>query len=139
MNLERMRHTGRALKLVFGLLCCCASLVLLPAQSSAQLNGSVDGGGNVNCASPNLNPNPNPASFAAVGDFNGDCKSDVLWQNTKSGQVYTWLMNGTTIASQGPESSVSSDWVKQGVGDFDGDAKPIFCGGTAIADRSISG
>ena len=35
------------------------------------------------CTTPNPNPNPNPASFAAVGDFNGDCKSDILWRNTR--------------------------------------------------------
>jgi hypothetical protein len=33
------------------------------------------------CTTANPNPNPNPESFAAVGDFNGDCKSDILWRN----------------------------------------------------------
>jgi len=30
------------------------------------------------CTTANPNPNPNPASFAAVGDFNDDCRSDIL-------------------------------------------------------------
>ena len=77
------------------------------------------------CATANPNPNPNPESFAAVDDFNGDCRSDVLLQNTSSGLVYTWLMNGATIASQEGAETVapSSDWVIEGVGDFNGDGK----------------
>ena len=74
---------------------------------------------------PNPNPNPNPVSFDAVGDFNGDCKSDILWQNISTGLVYTWLMNGTSILSQAAAETVppTSAWVIQGVGDFNGDGK----------------
>ena len=75
------------------------------------------------CTTSNPNPNPNPESFAAVGDFNGDCRSDILWQNTGTGLVYTWLMNGTSILSQAAAEAVpsSTGWVIQGVGDFNGD------------------
>ncbi len=116
MNLERMRHAGRQMKLALTLPCCFASLVLLallfqPAKSWAA------------CTTSNLNPNPNPASFAAVGDFNGDCKSDLLWRNSSTEQVYFWLMNGTTFTSSGSPGAPTSDWVIQGVGDFDGDGK----------------
>ena len=75
------------------------------------------------CTTANPNPNPNPVSFAAVGDFNGDCKSDVLWRNTSTQQVYEWLMNGTTFSGSGSPGSLTSDWVIQGAGDFDGDGK----------------
>ncbi len=75
------------------------------------------------CSTSNPNPNPNPAVFAAVQDFNGDCMSDILWQNSSTQQVYEWLMNGTTIASSGSPYTPTSDWVIQGVGDFDGDGK----------------
>ncbi len=75
------------------------------------------------CTTSNPNPNPNPAVFAAVEDFNGDCRSDILWRNSTSQQVYEWLMNGTTIASSGSPSTPTSDWVIQGTGDFDGDGK----------------
>ncbi len=75
------------------------------------------------CTNPNPNPNPNPASFAAVGDFNNDCRSDLLWRNTSTEQVYLWMMNGTTFTSTGSPGSPTSDWVIQGVGDFDGDGK----------------
>ncbi len=82
------------------------------------------------CTTANPNPNPNPASFAAVGDFNGDCKSDILWRNNSTEQVYIWLMNGTTYpGSGGPgpgtgsPGTPTSDWVIQGAGDFNGDGK----------------
>jgi hypothetical protein len=67
------------------------------------------------------NPNPNPESFAAVIDFNGGCRSDILWRNTSTQQVYEWLMNGTTFASCGSPGAPTSDWVIQGVGDFNKD------------------
>ena len=75
------------------------------------------------CTTANPNPNPNPVSFAAVGDFNGDCKSDILWRNTGTEQVYEWLMNGTTFTGGGSPGTLTSDWVIQGVGDFNGDGK----------------
>jgi hypothetical protein len=76
------------------------------------------------CTTPNPNPNPNPESFAAQGDFNGDCKSDILWDNPPSGEVYQWLMNGTAVASEGSPGSVASPpWAIRGIGDFDGDGK----------------
>ena len=75
------------------------------------------------CITPNGNPNPNPASFAAVQDFDGDCKSDILWRNTSTQQVYEWFMNGTTYSNSGSPGSPTSDWVIQGTGDFDGDGK----------------
>jgi hypothetical protein len=119
-----MRHAGRQLKLALSLPCCFASLLLmallfLPKESSAQFSGRVNG--NAACTNPNPNPNPNPAAFAATGDFNGDCKSDILWQNSGTGQVYMWLMNGTSILSNQSPGSSTSDWVIQGVGDFNGD------------------
>jgi hypothetical protein len=73
------------------------------------------------CTTSNPNPNPNPESFAAVGDFNGDCRSDILWRNSSTQQVYIWLMNGTTYPGSGSPGSPTSDWVIQSVGDFDGD------------------
>ncbi|MFY9745098.1 MAG: FG-GAP-like repeat-containing protein [Acidobacteriaceae bacterium] len=75
------------------------------------------------CTTSNPNPNPNPASFAAVADFNGDCKSDILWRNTSTQQVYEWFMNGTTYSGSGSPGSPTSAWVIQGAGDFNGDGK----------------
>src|SRR5213595_2689800 len=57
-------------------------------------------------------------------DFDGDCKSDVLWRNSVTGEDYLWLMNGRTIASGGYLRTVGDPaWQIQGTGDFDGDGK----------------
>ena len=113
MNFETM-HPGRQVKLALGLPCCCVSvllmaLVFLPTKSLAA------------CTNPNPNPNPNPQSFANPGDFNGDCKSDILWRNSSSGQDYVWLMNGTALTTAGSPGTAASPWTIQGVGDFNGD------------------
>ncbi len=38
-------------------------------------------------------------TIAGTGDFDGDGKSDILWRNSRPGEVAIWLMNGTSIAS----------------------------------------
>jgi hypothetical protein len=55
-------------------------------------------------------------------DFDGDRKTDILWQHT-SGAVAMWLMNGTTISSMGVPGAAGSDWQIKGAGDFNGDSK----------------
>jgi len=59
-----------------------------------------------------------------TGDFNGDGNEDVLWRNDSTGQTYVWLMDGTSISSQGLPGTVSDmNWhIDQG-GDFNGDGK----------------
>ena len=56
-------------------------------------------------------------------DFDGDSKSDILWQHT-NGTLAIWFMDGTTV---GPESGgfamVPSVWEIKGTRDFDGDGK----------------
>ena len=53
-------------------------------------------------------------------DFNRDGHSDILLQNSKTGDVYLWDMNGTSIASKGAFGwSPSSVYVAKGTGDFD--------------------
>ncbi|MBW0001941.1 MAG: VCBS repeat-containing protein [Hyphomicrobiales bacterium] len=63
-------------------------------------------------------------SVAAIGDFNGDGKADVLWRNT-SGTLVDWTMNGSQITSAqqvtlgGNPVSLSSAWQIAQIGDFD--------------------
>jgi hypothetical protein len=77
---------------------------------------NVIGGGSVS-----LNAGP---SWKAIGtgDFYGNGLSDILLQNTSTGQVAIWEMNGTNVIGGG---TVSSDhgpsWHAIGTGDFNGD------------------
>src|SRR6267378_1911492 len=68
------------------------------------------------------NPNPNPAQRTA-SDFDGDCKSDILWRNTSTGENYLFFMNGPAVASEGSLRTVAEYWTLAGIGDFDGDGK----------------
>ncbi|KJU84002.1 conserved hypothetical protein, secreted [Candidatus Magnetobacterium bavaricum] len=59
-----------------------------------------------------------------TGDFNGDGKRDILWQNISNGEVYIWLMDGAKIKSGGSPGTVSDkNWQIKGIGDFNGDGK----------------
>ena len=59
-----------------------------------------------------------------INDFNGDNKSDILWRNAGSGQIYIWLMDGTSISSQASPGAVDDlNWEIKGVGDFNRDGK----------------
>jgi len=66
-----------------------------------------------------------------VSDFDGDGKSDLLWQHSSTGQVYVWLLDGVTPFAQlkvlnrgGSIADVmGSAWKLKGLGDYDGDGK----------------
>ena len=61
--------------------------------------------------------------FQGVGDLNGDARSDIVWRNLITGDVYVWMMNGLTIDPEGsgPIGSAPLAWTIAGIGDFDGD------------------
>ena len=69
--------------------------------------------------------NPSSASMTqtitgAAHDFDGNCKSDILWRNTNGG-IAMWLMNGATVTSSLGIGSLTTDWTIVGQRDFDGD------------------
>ena len=70
-----------------------------------------------------VSPNPGPAWKAiGTGDFNGDRFSDILFQNTTSGQVSIWEMNGNSLIGGGPVSpNPGPSWKAIGTGDFNDD------------------
>src|SRR5207249_2084661 len=70
-------------------------------------------------------------------DFDGDCKSDVLWRNSATGEDYLWLMNGRTIATGGYLRTVSDPaWQIQGTGDFDGDGRADILWRNAVTGQN---
>ena len=61
-----------------------------------------------------------------TGDFDGDGRSDILWQNSSTSAVYVWQIdsNGLGIKAQGTvgaDGGPGGDWQVKGTGDFDGD------------------
>ncbi|MBR0756673.1 M10 family metallopeptidase C-terminal domain-containing protein [Bradyrhizobium jicamae] len=63
--------------------------------------------------------------FEAVGDFNGDGDSDLLFLNSSTHGVAVWLMNGSqvTASPQVGTMNASGGWNFADVGDFNGDGK----------------
>jgi hypothetical protein len=60
-------------------------------------------------------------------DFNGDGKTDLVWQNDATRQVVVWYLGGVSgeafLGSAFLTSSNVPDWTVVGIGDFDGDGK----------------
>jgi subtilase family serine protease len=61
--------------------------------------------------------------LSGLGDFNSDQKSDILWHNANSGEVFVWYMDGFTIMDAASLSVVGGSWQIRGVGDFNNDGK----------------
>lgn len=62
--------------------------------------------------------------IAAVGQFNSDYSSDILWRNVATGQNLIWQMNGAGVAQSvelPPVTGGSSTWKVIGAGDVDAD------------------
>jgi hypothetical protein len=80
-----------------------------------------------------------PESTANPRDFDADGLSDILWQNTATGQRYVWFMNGLTRKGGAFNvATVPTDWSMVGTGDFDADGQPdILWENTVTGQRNI--
>jgi hypothetical protein len=58
-----------------------------------------------------------------VGDFNGDGRPDVIWQNGVNGQLFVSMMNGLDVIENIglTPGTTSPDWRLSSVADYDGD------------------
>ncbi len=70
-------------------------------------------------------PGLEPAwQISGTGDLDGDGKADLIWRNSRSGDVAEWLMNGAAVKSWCAfYSALPLDWQISGIGDLDGDGK----------------
>jgi hypothetical protein len=53
---------------------------------------------------------PTQWQIVGTGDFNGNGKTDILWQNTATGERAIWLMNGTSYSSGVSLGFVPTQW-----------------------------
>ena len=73
-----------------------------------------------------------------TGDFTDDHHSDILWQNTSTGQVTIWEMNGTNIIGGGPVNPIPGpSWQTVGTGDFNDDGHSDILWRTANGQTAI--
>ena len=88
-------------------------------------SGAIGSGGFVTAGGVIVAPDAS-YSVAAISDFSGDGRADVLWRNT-SGALIEWLMNGSVITqssyvtSGGTPVNPDPSWSFLGAGDFNGD------------------
>ncbi|HUQ06061.1 MAG TPA: M4 family metallopeptidase [Kofleriaceae bacterium] len=70
-------------------------------------------------------PMPNtiepPWQVAAIGDFNGDRVSDILWRRTDTGRMTVWMMKGALRPDTFLDGTITTDWVIAGTGRFNND------------------
>ena len=62
----------------------------------------------------------------ATEDFNGDNKSDIVWQEPSTGAIYIWYMNGATrtTATFATPAQVPAGWRIVGADDLNNDGHP---------------
>jgi len=74
----------------------------------------------------------------AGGDFNHDGQSDLVWQNTATGEHYIWLMSGAVFSSAVNLGVVSTDWTIAATGDLNGDGQTdLIWENTSTGERLV--
>ena len=73
-----------------------------------------------------------------ANDFSADFKSDIVWQNTSTGDAGFWLMDGINFASWVDVGVMSTAWRVAATGDFNADGKTdIVWENTTTGERYI--
>lgn len=81
----------------------------------------------LNSTRSELRPFPSASGTGRPGDFNGDGRVDLLWQNRADGRLAAWFMNGTTAADNAfltPDRVADTAWHIVGSGDANLDGLP---------------
>jgi hypothetical protein len=74
----------------------------------------------------------------AVGDYNGDGKSDLFWRNSSAGYNAIWL-SANAATFQGAAMVPDLNWKVVAVGDYTATASRICSGATAVLATTRSG
>ena len=61
----------------------------------------------------------NPWTFLGTGVFTSSSKTDLVWENTSTGQILAWVTGGGSLNL----GTVPSGWTLAGIGDVNGDGK----------------
>ncbi len=93
--------------------------VALSADGNTAIVGGVRDNTNAGAAWVFATPGTG-CSQTATHDFNGDCKSDILWRNT-GGELEIWLMDGSKVLQKGDIGTMpTTTWSVIGQRDFNG-------------------
>ncbi len=66
-----------------------------------------------------------PAPLRWSSDFDGDGKNDILVQDSATGAVEAWFLDGPAVkGTQALSDSLDANWTLAGRGDFDADGRP---------------
>jgi hypothetical protein len=100
------------------------SLGILVYWETDATGGITNGGAFTSSAAPSgQGTGPNAWKVAAVADFTGDNKVDILWQQDNGGFTVLWKLNGTVVDLVGSKAlpAMAASFAVAGTGDFNGD------------------
>jgi hypothetical protein len=71
----------------------------------------------------------------SVGDLNADGRADVIWRNSSTGIVNSWIMNNLYKTSGGVSAPISLDWTLRASADISGDGRVDVIWTNTVADK----
>ncbi|MEY4118149.1 MAG: hypothetical protein RLZZ116_1477 [Planctomycetota bacterium] len=73
--------------------------------------------------SPSLVAPANRARMVGIGDFDGDKRADLLWNDTRSGALWVWRMTALGTTQQLIDRTTTGGWAVVGFNDVNGDKR----------------